>query len=136
MTIQPVMPAALLKFGFFPLTAHEKSVTTVFASVAFLVRLICAPISSNSGPRITSGACALGQSSARDLSVTIGVLTDKRRQLKPEGGPIQTYKDYQKMDAVLKELHAEAVRSGWLDNDGLTPKGAALAVNTGNSSLP
>ncbi len=79
---------------------------------------------------------SLGQSSARDLSVTIGVLTDKRRQLKPEGGPVQTYKDYLKMDAVLKELHAEAVRSGWLDNDGLTPKGAALAANTGNGSAP
>ncbi len=54
----------------------------------------------------------------------------------PEGGPIQTYKDYQKMDAVLKEVHAEAVRRGWLDNDGLTPKGAALDANTGNGSAP
>ena len=79
---------------------------------------------------------ALGQSSARDLSVTIGVLTDKRKALKPDGGPITTYKDYQKMDEVLKGLHAEAVRNGWLDNDGLTPKGAALDANTGNSSLP
>ena len=79
---------------------------------------------------------SLGQSSARDLSVTIGVLTDKRRQLKPEGGPITTYKDYQKMDAVLKELHAEAVRNGWLDNDGLTPEGAALDANPGNGGTP
>ena len=35
---------------------------------------------------------SLGQSSARDLSVTIGVLTDKRKALKPEAGPVQTYK--------------------------------------------
>ncbi len=79
---------------------------------------------------------SLGQSSARDLSVTIGVLTDKRRQLKPEGGPITTYKDYQKTVEVLKGLHAEAVRNGWLDNDGLTAEGAALDANTGNGSLP
>ncbi len=78
---------------------------------------------------------SLGQSSARDLSVTIGVLTDKRKALKPENGPIQTYKDYQKIDEVLKALHAEAVRSGWLDDKCLTPEGAALAANTGNGSV-
>ncbi len=72
---------------------------------------------------------SLGQSSARDLSVTIGVLTDKRKALKPEGRPIQTYKDYQRIDEVLKALHAEAVRSGWLDDKGLTPEGAALDAN-------
>ena len=79
---------------------------------------------------------SLGQSSARDLSVTIGVLTDKRKALKPEGRPVQTYKDMLKLDEVLKELHAEAVRNGWLDNDGLTPEGAALAANTGNGGAP
>ena len=72
---------------------------------------------------------SLGQSSARDLSVTIGVLTDKRKALKPEGRPIQTYKDYQRMEEVLKALHAEAVRNGWLDDKGLTPEGAALDAN-------
>ena len=80
---------------------------------------------------------SLGQSSARDLSVTIGVLTDKRHSLKPENDtPIQRFKDMRKLDEVLKELHAEAVRSGWLDKDGLTPEGAALAANTGNGSVP
>ena len=40
------------------------------------------------------------------------------------------------MDAVLKEVHAEAVRRGWLDKDGVTAEGAALDANTGNGSLP
>ncbi len=79
---------------------------------------------------------SLGQSSARDLSVPIGVLTDKRKALKPEDRPFKTYKDMQKLDELLKELHAEAVRNGWLDNDGLTPEGAALAANTGNGGAP
>ncbi len=79
---------------------------------------------------------SLGQSSARDLSVTIGVLTDKRKALKPEEGPVQRFKDMKKIDEVLKALHAEAVRCGWLDNGGLTPEGAALAANTGNDSVP
>ncbi len=77
---------------------------------------------------------SLGQSSARDLSVTIGVLTDKRKALQPEDGPIRTYKDHQTIAETLKALHAEAVRNGWLDNSGLTPKGAALAANTGNGN--
>ncbi len=76
---------------------------------------------------------SLGQSSARDLSVTIGVLTDKRKALKPEGGPIQTYKDYQKIGEVLKELHAEAVRRGWLDDKGMTA--AAPLANAGNGGM-
>ena len=78
---------------------------------------------------------SLGQSSARDLSVTIGVLTDKRKALQPEDGPIRTYKGHQTITETLKALHAEAVRNGWLDNSGLTPKGAALTANTGNGSV-
>ncbi len=79
---------------------------------------------------------SLGQSSARDLSVTIGVLTDKRRLLRPEEGAVQRFQDMRKLDEVLKELHAEAVRRGWLDDGGLTPEGATLAANTGSGSVP
>ncbi len=76
---------------------------------------------------------SLGQSSARDLSVTIGVLTDKRKALKPEDGPIQTYKDIKKIDEVLKALHAEAVRRGWLDDKGMTA--AASVESAGNGGM-
>ena len=59
---------------------------------------------------------SLGQSSARDLSVTIGVLTDKRKSLQPEdGGPVQSYQDIKKMDEMALILHAECVRRGLLD---------------------
>ena len=58
---------------------------------------------------------SLGQSSARDLSVTIGVLTDKRKSLQPEdGGPVQNYQDIKKMDEVLLMLVEEMKRRGEL----------------------
>ena len=58
---------------------------------------------------------SLGQSSARDLSVTIGVLTDKRKSLQPEdGGPVQSYQDIKKMDEVLLMLVEEMKRRGEL----------------------
>ena len=58
---------------------------------------------------------SLGQSSARDLSVTIGVLTDKRKSLQPEdGGPVQKYQDIKKMDEVLLILVEEMKRRGEL----------------------
>ena len=58
---------------------------------------------------------SLGQSSARDLSVTIGVLTDKRKSLQPEdGGPVQKYQDIKKMDEVLLMLVEEMKRRGKL----------------------
>ena len=60
---------------------------------------------------------SLGQSSARDLSVTIGVLTDKRKSLQPEdGGPVQKYQDIKKMDEMALILHAECVRRGLLED--------------------
>ena len=60
---------------------------------------------------------SLGQSSARDLSVTIGVLTDKRKALQPEdGGPVQNYQDIKKMDEMALMLHAECVRRGLLED--------------------
>ena len=76
---------------------------------------------------------SLGQSSARDLSVTIGVLTDKRKALKPEDGPVQRFQDMKKIDEVLKALHAEAVRRGWLDDKGMTA--AAPVANAGNGGM-
>ncbi len=47
---------------------------------------------------------SLGQSSARDLSVTIGVLTDKRKSLQPEdSSPVQRYREIEDIDeAILK----------------------------------
>lgn len=58
---------------------------------------------------------SLGQSSARDLSVTIGVLTDKRKSLQPEdGGPVQNYKDIKKLDEVGRLLVEEMKRRGEL----------------------
>ena len=77
---------------------------------------------------------SLGQSSARDLSVTIGVLTDKRKALKPEDGPVQRFQDMKKIDEVLKALHAEAVRRGWLDDKGMTA--AAPVAKAGNGGVP
>ena len=56
---------------------------------------------------------SLGQSSARDLSVTIGVLTDKRKSLQPEdGGPVQRFKDIRKLEEVGKLLLEEMQRRG------------------------
>ena len=67
---------------------------------------------------------SLGQSSARDLSVTIGVLTDKRKMLKPENdGPYQPYQQMKKLDDVLKMLHDECVRRGLLDDVTTKPEG-------------
>ena len=58
---------------------------------------------------------SLGQSSARDLSVTIGVLTDKRKSLQPEdGGPVQRYQEARKMDEVLLMMVEEMKRRGRL----------------------
>ncbi len=51
---------------------------------------------------------SLGQSSARDLSVTIGVLTDKRKILQPEdAGPVQAYKAIKDIDATILMLAEE-----------------------------
>ncbi len=64
---------------------------------------------------------SLGLSSARDLSVTIGVLTDKRKILQPEdGGPVQNYTDIKKLDEIALMLHAECGRRGLLEN--VTPE--------------
>ncbi len=58
---------------------------------------------------------SLGLSSARDLSVTIGVLTDKRKILQPEdGGPVQSYRDIKKRDEVLLMMVEEMKRRGRL----------------------
>ncbi len=77
---------------------------------------------------------SLGQSSARDLSVTIGVLTDKRRLLKPENDDrYRPQEDMKALDAMLKMLHDEAVRRGMTD-DFKTPL-AAPAKNPGNGSM-
>ena len=58
---------------------------------------------------------SLGQSSARDLSVTIGVLTDKRKSLQPEdGGPVQRYQDIKKVNEVGRLLVEEMKRQGEL----------------------
>ncbi len=74
---------------------------------------------------------SLGQSSARDLSVTIGVLTDKRKLLKPDNGPITTYQDYQKLDDFLAEVAKELMRRGELIE--VTPTPAAVPVANGGT---
>ncbi len=78
---------------------------------------------------------ALGQSSARDLSVTIGVLTDKRRLLRPENDtPIQRFKDMRKLDEVLLEMAKEMKRRGLLYE--VTPPATAPVANAGNGGVP
>ncbi len=78
---------------------------------------------------------SLGQSSARDLSVTIGVLTDKRKALKPENdGPYQPYKEMKKLDEVLVELAKEMKRRGLLYE--VTPPATAAAANAGTGGVP
>ncbi len=78
---------------------------------------------------------SLGQSSARDLSVTIGVLTDKRRLLKPENDtPIQRFKKMRQLDEVLLEMAKEMKRRGLLYE--VTPPAAAPAENAGNEGVP
>ena len=78
---------------------------------------------------------ALGQSSARDLSVTIGVLTDKRRLLRPENdGPYQPYKEMKRLDDVLEELAKEMKRRGLLYE--VTPPATAPVANAGNGGVP
>ena len=53
---------------------------------------------------------SLGQSSARDLSVTIGVLTDKRKSLQPEdGGPVQSYLEREDIDEAIL-MFAEEIK--------------------------
>ncbi len=78
---------------------------------------------------------SLGQSSARDLSVTIGVLTEKRRLLRPENDtPIQRFKDMRKLDEVLLEMAKEMKRRGLLYE--VTPPAAAPVANAGNEGVP
>ena len=58
---------------------------------------------------------SLGQSSARDLSVTIGVLTDKRKSLQPEdGGPVQSYLEREDIDEAILIMAEEIKRRGKL----------------------
>ena len=53
---------------------------------------------------------SLGLSSARDLSVTIGVLTDKRKILQPEdAGPVQAYKAIKDIDETIL-IFAEEIK--------------------------
>ena len=53
---------------------------------------------------------SLGQSSARDLSVTIGVLTDKRKSLQPEdSSPVQRYQDIKDIDETIL-MFAEEIK--------------------------
>jgi hypothetical protein len=78
---------------------------------------------------------SLGQSSARDLSVTIGVLTDKRRLLRPENDtPVQRFRDMRKLDEVLEEMAKEMKRRGLLYE--VTPPAAAPVANGGNKGVP
>ena len=78
---------------------------------------------------------SLGQSSARDLSVTIGVLTDKRRLLRPENdGPYQPYKEMKKLDDVLEALCKEMKRRGLLYE--VTPPATAAVANAGTGGVP
>ncbi len=67
---------------------------------------------------------SLGQSSARDLSVTIGVLTDKRRSLRPDEGPVQRFQDIRKIDDVLEALCEEMIRRGKLVEVTTKPEGS------------
>ncbi len=53
---------------------------------------------------------SLGLSSARDLSVTIGVLTDKRKILQPEdSGPVQRYQEIENIDETIL-MFAEEIK--------------------------
>ncbi len=74
---------------------------------------------------------SLGQSSARDLSVTIGVLVDKRNLLKPENVPITRYEDMQKLDEVLEAIAAELKRRGHGKVIDVTPTPDAAPVENG-----
>ena len=47
----------------------------------------------------------LGQSSARDLSVTIGVLTDKRKMLRPENDPSRVHRD----GSIIGGIHGRKI---------------------------
>ena len=58
---------------------------------------------------------SLGQSSARDLSVSIGILTDKRKSLQPEdSSAVQRYQDIKKVNEVGRLLVEEMKRRGEL----------------------
>ena len=71
---------------------------------------------------------SLGQSSARDLSVTIGVLTDKRRLLRPESDqPFQRYEDMKKLDELLEVIGKELERRKKLADVTPTPAAAPVA---------
>ena len=76
---------------------------------------------------------SLGQSSARDLSVTIGVLVDKRNLLKPENVPITRYEDMQKLDEVLEAIAAELKRRGHGKVIDVTPTPDAAPVANGGA---
>ncbi len=68
---------------------------------------------------------SLGQSSARDLSVTIGVLTDKRRLLKPEeDSPVRRFKEIPTLDETIKMFHDELVRRKVLEDVTTKPEGS------------
>ena len=55
---------------------------------------------------------ALGQATARDVAVTIGVLTDKRRLLREEPTSIMKHQDMRKLDEFLEEVSKELKRRG------------------------
>ena len=74
---------------------------------------------------------SLGQSSGRDLATSIGILIDKRKILKPEGGPVHTYQDMQNLDDVLEAMCKEMKRRGLLYV--VTPPAAAPVADAGMS---
>ena len=78
---------------------------------------------------------SLGQSSGRDLAVSIGVLIDKRKALKPEEGAFQRFQDMRSMDEVLEALCKEMIRRGKLIEVAPAPA-AEPAENAGNGSVP
>ena len=55
---------------------------------------------------------ALGQATARDVAVTIGVLTDKRRLLREEPTAIMKHQDMRKLDEFLEKVSEELKRRG------------------------
>ena len=55
---------------------------------------------------------ALGQASARDLTVNIGILTDKRQLLRGEPTQITRLEDVKKLDELAAMLEVEMKRRG------------------------
>ena len=66
----------------------------------------------------------LGQASARDLTVNIGILTDKRQLLRGEPTVITRPEDVKKLDEVGRLLLAEMERRGELIDITPEAKGA------------